>query len=335
MNFFHEKMTDITLDRVRGMFMGCFLGDALGAPHELKNNINVKYSGILDHPIKVFNRFHGTRESIVGQCTDDTEMTLALLRTLIKDQCYDKNNVILSYLKWANSGCWAMGKNTRALLKGVTTIKGYQKRLEKFGTSSQSNGALMRSCPLALLPPNSHHLINVTVVIDDVTITNDNPVCIDCNIIYITALKLALQGYDGNTIFNIVKEMAQTVEVQELMKQIENREDRNIVENKGWCLNSLWCAMIVITSFTNYSEAIDWINTFQKGSDTDTNGCIAGALLGAILGYETLTQEEKTSLNINTILNVDVTQGELPRPIEYGISDFFELTEAAYNLTVQ
>jgi len=38
-----------SLDKIRGMFMGAFLGDALGAPHEFRGSGHLVYTGILEH----------------------------------------------------------------------------------------------------------------------------------------------------------------------------------------------------------------------------------------------------------------------------------------------
>lgn len=92
--------------------------------------------------------------------------------------------------------------------------------------------------------------------------------------------------------------------------------------------------MIAITSFTSYHEAMKWIITSQPGSDTDTNACIAGALLGAILGFENLNSDTTTSENIKILLSVDPAQEPTPRPSEYSPIDFFQLTEAAHKLTL-
>lgn len=322
---------NIPLDNVRGMFMGAFLGDALGAPHEFKCNTNVTYTGILENKAFRTTQYQGKKELSIGQATDDSEMSLALLRTLIRDGKYIKDNVIMSYLQWANSGGWMMGKNTRTLLKGIKTIKGYQKRIEKIldlpiKDRSQSNGALMRCSALALIFDNNP-------IIEDVSITNPNPVCMDCELIYVNALRLALQGADRQTIFNTIKPLAQTEEVKLVLDQVEKREIRNIVENKGWVLHGLWCAMTVMLSFDNYGEAMRFLITI-KGSDTDTNACIAGSLLGAILGFEKLQQEPDTVQNINILLNADSSKGLTPRPLEYSLYDFYTLTEAAHALTL-
>jgi len=327
-----EYKPNITLDRVRGMFMGVFLGDALGAPHEFTGS-NLKYTGKLEHITVMNSRFQGQRQLDIGRCSDDTEMTITLLRTLIQYGGYNRDHVIISYLRWANSGGWMMGKNTRALLKGVTTVKGYQGRLSKIlalpiSERSQSNGAMMRCSPLALIYDNRP-------VVEDVNITNPTPVCVDCNLVYISALRLALQGLDGNTIFNTIKTVAQTDEVKFVLLQVERKENRNISEKKGWCLHALWCAMTVMISFNDYSQAMRWIISDHPHSDTDTNACIAGALVGAILGFDRMNIEPSTSENITILLNTDTTIGLTPRPIEYGPTDFFILTEAAMNLTMK
>ena len=132
-------------DKIKGILIGLALGDALGAPHEFKYQKDV-YTGKLIYEVRLFNRFHGETIFNVGSVTDDTEMTFALLRQIIKDGDYVKDNVILAYEEWANHGKM-LGKNTRALFKGVKTVKGYQNRYEKIfsvpmGEWTQSNGSL-------------------------------------------------------------------------------------------------------------------------------------------------------------------------------------------------
>lgn len=325
----------ISLDKVQGMFMGAFLGDSLGAPHEFKCNAKVQYTGILEHRAFMTSQFQGKRELEVGQGTDDTELTLTLLRSLIADNGYNRENTITEYLEWANSGVWMMGKNTRALLKVgnlKNPMKGYQNRINKIlalpeDQRTQSNGALMRCSSLALLWDN-------ICVIEDNDITNPNPICRDCNLVYINSLRLALQGVDIMTILETAKIMAQTAEVKLVLEQIETRECRDITAGKGWCLHGLYCTFMIITSFDNYSEAMNWVITSQKGSDTDTNACIAGAMLGAIIGLDQMKTEPNTSRNIDILLNTNIDLGPTPRPAKYSTRDFYELMELAHKLTL-
>lgn len=321
----------ITLDKVQGMFMGAFLGDALGAAHEFKCNTNVNYTGILEHRPFRTSRFQGKKELEVGQITDDSEFTITLLRTIIKDQGYIKNNVIMAYMTHVNSeNMHMLGKNTRALFKGIKTLRGYQNRINKVlqldeSEISQSNGGLMRCSSLALLNDEQ-------AIIQDINITNSNRICRDCNLVYVKCLRLALQGRDPNTIFHYAYQIAETDEVKEVLLQVDKEETRDISINKGWCLHALWCTFKVITSFTNYSKAMEWVINEHKGSDTDTNACISGAMLGAILGISAMKNEELTNKNIDILLNCDVNNGPTPRAAQYQPHDFYELTEKAHQL---
>lgn len=319
----------VTLDRVRGMFMGAFLGDALGSPHEFRCNAKTPYTGKLEHVPFMITQYQGRKEHKIGQTTDDTEMTLVLLRSLIAHHGYHEEDVVSGYLKWANTPGTPLGKNTRALFKGVTTVKGYRNRIAKIhqlpeGERTQSNGALMRCSPLALLP-------DYAAVLTDVNLTNPTSVAIDTNLVYITALRDALRGLSPEEIFIHAQAVAQTEPVKDIFRDILKHKGRDISQNKGWCLHGLWCAMTALTRFTTYTEAMDWIIKGNPGSDSDTNACIAGALLGAVLGFQTLQAQQGN--NITILLNVPFEAEPTPRPLDYTPHDFYALTEAAYQLT--
>ncbi len=323
----------ISLDKIQGMFMCVFLGDSLGAPHEFRCNSNTPYTGKLEFTAFRTSQFQGKKELAVAQVTDDSELTLTLLRTIIKDNSYIKDNIIKSYMTWCNSeGLWAIGKNTRALFKGIKTLKGYQNRINKIlllpeEQISQSNGSLMRVSPLSLLKDDD-------CIINDCNITNPNKVNRDCNLVYVKSLRLALQGYNWKYIFKNAKNIATTEEVQEVLKQVENREFRDITVNKGHVLHAIYCTFIVISSFNDFSKAMEWIIKDNKGCDTDTNAAIAGAMLGAILGFERVKSEPLTNINIEILLNADTKNGPTKREDYYQPFDFYELTEQAYKLTI-
>jgi hypothetical protein len=78
-------------------------------------------------------------------------------------------------------------------------------------------------------------------------------------------------------------------------------------------------------TFTDYEQAMRWIIHDHKGSDTDTNACIAGALLGALIGFEGLVAKPITRQNIDILLNVDIERSPTVRPRYYVPNDFFEL----------
>jgi ADP-ribosylglycohydrolase len=84
----------------------------------------------------------------------------------------------------------------------------------------------------------------------------------------------------------------------------------------GWVLKALQNAFHRLLWAESLEEGI--IDTVRCGGDTDTNGCIAGALLGSVYALAAVPERWMT-----------VLLGCRPnRPSEYHCSDILELAEA-------
>lgn len=321
-------------ERVNVMILAGALGDALGAPHEFIYQ-KKDYDGNLNKRIHYRpNRWQLPKASAIGQTTDDTEMTLCLWRSLVQNLSYDKITTIKHYLEWANDpGTWAMGRNTRALFKGVKTVKGYASRFSKLPNNesevSQSNGSLMRCSPLALygvlFPDEWRNAVQI-----DNDLTNPNPTNRWVNKIYVKALIMALKGKSKKAIKRAVKNQIDRSESAII------RQRFNIIcigtplvikkflkerSTKGWCVNGLTAALWGLFNFDNYKDAIDEI--IKAEGDTDTNACIAGCLLGAYYGND-WKKDKQTQANLEVMLNCDTSKGNMPRDQIYTIDSYKE-----------
>ena len=78
---------EISLDKIRGMFIGAFLGDSLGLPFEFDKSGYNTYTGKLDQTTRI-NTQRGTRIVPPGVGSDDTQMTIALLKCLLENNGY-------------------------------------------------------------------------------------------------------------------------------------------------------------------------------------------------------------------------------------------------------
>lgn len=315
-------------DKIAGTLMGLAVGDALGVPHEFKTQRHNVYTGILHiAPEYVFRC--GRRTDIIGQYSDDTEMALCIARSIVENNGYNKDAVIMKYLEWASTSK-AMGKNTRALFKGVKTLNGYQTRWQKiFGntdpsTWTQSNGALMRCCMLAFLPNYPQ------AIVADCQISNPHQINIDAELVYCIILRFTAKNVPKSHILNVLLNNPEICnfghEVRDVILQsVNNREFSRDVKTvgKGWVLHALYCAIWAWYHFDDYQSPIDVI--IRQGGDTDTNAAIAGALLGANLGYAALMTEERSRYNIGVVRTADFSKGENPRPPQYLIGDFEQL----------
>lgn len=300
-------------DRALGMFCGLIIGDTLGAAHEYDNNV---YTGLVQ-PYKIRLRY--VTRQMSTQPTDDSEMSLALLRTLDKYGS-KKEKIIQAYLNWANGKSLeplegepnyivtSLGKNTRLMLKGVTTLSGYYKRYEKHANPEiQSNGTLMRASPYALLE-NGAELSAI-----DATITNPSRVNQECNYVYVSILRLLILGREGeipnklkDLLLVIQEDVVKSTIVLALNGDVTEFKRRNNIDSfggkkKGWVIIPLFLSIRALFTFNNimdmYSKVILDPEWGGPRSDSDTNCAIISAMLSARFGFNYLMTDERMKYN--------------------------------------
>lgn len=296
----------MSFDRIQGLLYGAALGDALGAPHELRSHTAV-YTGKLEHRNVHFNRFQqSTKSCEVGQVTDDTEMMLVLAKSLATDKCYNKKNVIMDYLAWSNSKNNVFrGLATRKILANKT-YAGYLKSYERRDPDNQSNGALMRCAILGLLP-------TLKEALEDCSITNDHEVCVKTNRSYLSMIRCALRGGNKNAVLKA------GISDHEIVSRVyENSLNGKIMPEvsspfKGWCLCAYSLAVYAFNKNWTFAEAFAFLASLK--GDMDTNMCVTGALMGAFFGFKELYAQQ--SDNIQTLMRCTTEGGDLPRPLDY------------------
>ncbi len=340
---------EFPIDKIQGMMAGVALGDTLGAAHEF--DTRKPYTGVVQ-PYVFRSQWQGSVDFPAGIPTDDTQMTLALLRTLIKNRLnYVQDDVILAYMHWANGFPLArrdtekklppmMGINTRKLLGSTVTLNGYQKKKQRLASEgqliSESNGTLMRASPLALA--NNWQ----EAVVLDASITNPNPVNIQCNVVYITVMRYLLRGEDAQVtgyLQGVVEDLNFDVKVRmtvawalvpdSIQGYFVATGQKSFSEKatKGWVINALYVSLRVVYSFSSFDDAMTAIITNPAyggpGSDTDTLGAIAGALIGARLGFSRVTSSPAMKHNWEQVLIAPSLQ--MQRPVWSDYSDFKSL----------
>lgn len=312
-----EQKDNKLLDKIKGQIFGLALGDALGAPHEFYIK-KYEYTGKLEFPIERFNRYKKTFETYgsIGSVTDDTQMTFklwnALLNCSVKSICkFNETLVVEEYLKFANESKF-LGKNTRELFKGIKQYKSYKKRFEKkfvnqeIKEQTQSNGALMRCSPIAFFD-NYLSLIN-----QDCKLTNPSSIALQTEIIYVSLLREIITNQQNqqsqnkdelkNFLVNLLTEDVTEI-IKKIVKNAIDGKSIDITTNKGWCINALYCAIYGLFNFNSFNSAIDYI--IKLGGDTDTNACIAGALLGAFYGFDKINSVDINKKNIEILMKAN------------------------------
>lgn len=278
-------------DQILGMLAGVALGDSLGSPWErgyqalrFMQNRNL-YTGILDTPIIATSQFQGKRTSVIGQVSDDTEMTIALAESIIRKKGYDREDVLLSYMDFANQ-CSFLGINTRALFYGVKTVKGYEKRTEKiFPNGSEGNGSLMRASPLCIFKSDEN-------AITDCGLSNPSKRNISISKCYHELLR-------SNDLADY--------EYPDYSEKVNSKD-------KGWVKIPFYL-YLQTRELKTFREVIDAV--IRYGGDCDTNAAIVGAIHGKYHGFEKMMEDPVTKNNWEIIINAKTEEGDFPRPGKY------------------
>ena len=333
---------DPVLDSSLGMVVALAYGDALGAPYEFygspRGGANpTTCNGELHLPVRVRSR-SSEKKTVVGQVTDDTEMSSALVSALLDGKGeYNQKRAVKKYIMWVNSKPFGMGRNTRELFHKVKRVSEYQKRLEEKMAEpdykwSQSNGCLMRAAALALTadPLEAARL--------DCEATNPHPICVNSCVVYVGVMREILASPRRDPEFHLYLKrvafhLAEKDEVRQTLESALNHGTlRDITTQKGWVLHGLWCAFraLVLVNMPGYAlrNIATWV--VMQGGDTDTNAAIAGAMAGAWFGLEQIKAENGGAMigNLRTLMEANPAKGDYPRSYEYSVPLMIERTKA-------
>jgi ADP-ribosylglycohydrolase len=289
----------INQNKVKGLLYGNAIGDALGLSAEFlsKKNVgliykeNITYNNIIqDQHRKLWKK---------GEWTDDTDMCLVLFNHLLTSESSFVDEQILAkdFRNWYENGlkisddytkpACGIGINIGRILNDKYFLKNPKLSSLSISINCASNGAIMRSSVLSLFP---NHIYNT---ISSCKVTHYSEDCIISCLFIVLLLKHLLNDNDINientfnkVLLKIVELNYDTVELEKFIN-IHSLEDLKLNENIGYTYKPLGCAIFALRNHNNsFYNVIQLI--IKEGGDADTNCCVAGSVLGAYLGYETI-----------------------------------------------
>jgi len=297
------------MNNLKGAIYGVFVGDALGTTYEFKKSSDVKL------PVKLNIVGGGPFHVAKGQVTDDSEMTLALLYSILKKKKYDKEDVAKAYIRWLKSEPKDNGITTAKALRNAKNYKDTVNNSIRLNSGSKSNGFLMRIAPLTILG-----LENLDKIIqEDVVITHSNKACY-----YTAKLYIYMLIYIINKGKDYKKEALRIIDLDEHqdvinLKHIVNSAEKTPyyrdIKIDGHMMGFMYVSLQIAFHYLYHSK--DYENAFKSifklGGDTDTNGAIAGAFLGAKFGYNKIPKRWIKTLE----------EADYDRPQEFKIKKIF------------
>ena len=310
---FPRVADDTRLSRAQGCLLGQVIGDSLGSLVEFRTAEEIAHAW----PYGVRELADGgTWGTMAGQPTDDSELALALARTMLREGGFEPNAVLLAYRHWMASQPFDIGDTTRRGLLG------------KPDPASESNGSLMRIAPIGVWaagdPGRAAHAAR-----DDSRLTHPNPVCVNACAAFAAAIAAGVAGGArqdmAGAAFGAVTD---AVAVRGAIESGISGLKPEFGNSPGWVLVALQNAFYQLFHAPTAEEAL--VATVSAGGDTDTNGAIAGALAGALHGRQGFPS--RWILPVLACRPAAEADAFRPRPMEYWPDDVLQLAEALLKL---
>lgn len=319
------------LRRAHGCLLGQLAGDALGSVVESESPeaIAARYPSGLRELVS-----GGPFGTIAGQPTDDSELALMLARSIVSVGRYDPEAVASAYGYWFRSAPFGFGETTRRALQpslagdlpGEVLVDALRRVADQ---RSQTNGSLMRISPLGIFgyamdPDDLGDLAR-----GESCLTHPHPVCQEACAVYVVAIAHAVaSGARPQEVYRFAVDWARRAgrvdAVLDALLAAEREPPADFLRYPGWVLVAFQNAFYRLLHAPDAAEGI--VATVACGGDTDTNAAIAGALLGAVHGRESLPQRWR-----NLVLSCRPVPGApgvgRPRPPAFWPIDALELAE--------
>jgi ADP-ribosylglycohydrolase len=287
MNFSREKLANHFI----GACLGAFTGDSLGM-------------GVEGWPAWAIQREYGLLSDMVpgrfpaGYYTDDTEMMISLLESLVAEERLDPGAVAAQFL--AN---FHPERGYGGRIYGIMDRLAHGAFWDEVGTDSFGNGSAMRVAPIGVMYYDDLDRLKDAAV-TQASITHRHPEALAGAVIQAGAVALALRAgleersVDTESFLSVLADLSQDLDpvsadrLLGLMTIVPGPIPDLIPQLKALFLCDVRAIEAVPPAVGSFLLTDSFTNAVtlavNLGGDTDTIGCMAGAIAGARYGHEAL-----------------------------------------------
>jgi ADP-ribosyl-[dinitrogen reductase] hydrolase len=264
-------MGALTLEqRALGAFLGFAVGDALGATVEFMT------TGEIAAKHAVHNRMigGGWLRLAPGQVTDDTEMALALGRSLIRRQGLDVRDLCEEFVAWLKAGPVDVGNTCRRGIRRYMTdgsVSG------SFFEGDAGNGAAMRVLPVALttLGRGDHA---TAWCLDQCHVTHHHPLSDAAALALVRLVHVLLTGEP----MTAARRVADDLVAEHRTFRFEPYRG----QSSAYVVDTMQTVLHFFFDTDSFSDCV--VRTVNQGGDADTTGALVGMLAGATHGVSAI-----------------------------------------------
>jgi ADP-ribosyl-[dinitrogen reductase] hydrolase len=285
-------------DRALGAYLGFAVGDALGATVEFmtRSEIAAQYG------VHCRMRGGGWLNLRPGQVTDDTEMTLAVGRAIIRRNGWDVEAACDEFAAWLKGVPVDVGNTCR---RGIRRYMIEATVATPFSEGDAGNGACMRNLPVALAALYDPVRFE-TWTLQQCHITHNHPLS--------DAAALTL----GNMVRQIVLGGAIPDCRAAVHALIEQHPAFRFDRYNGVCSAFVVDTMRTVFHYYFLTDSVRSCitETINAGGDADTAGALAGMLAGATYGVQSIPKSWLQRLDQTVAQEIGRQVGELLRIAE-------------------
>jgi len=316
------QKSNIIADKAMGAMMGQATGDALGTTLEFSHVSNApKWPERMKGPhTEIIGE--GPFRLAAGQVTDDTHLACCIAASLVEHDGFDAKDIADRYVEWREH-TFDIGGTT------IGGIRGYQETKDprmggylgwhKSGRSAAGNGSLMRTSPLGVFYADEEDEALVRLAsLQESAITHAHPYCTMACAAFNSAIACGVKGGTRQEMWRAAWNGLRraVVELGEFAKYRRENvdptiypkdpeivrcfydlqddltaardDDPKIERPNGFVRTSFRLAFYQLLHAESFEDGL--LDTVNRGGDSDTNGAIAGALLGAYFGLNDIPE---------------------------------------------
>lgn len=279
---------------IQSLIFGQAIGDALGLASEFMTKEEVKYfypNGIRSYDDIIQDRHRSLWQK--GTWTDDTDQMLCILDSIIENKTIDLTDIAKRFVAWKQTSGIGIGRHTLNVLSIGDYVENPFKASELIWNISRkqnaANGAIMRTAILGCWNYTDWEQVKANTE-NVCKLTHFDPRCVgSCVIItYIAHQYLTNQDVQKSDIICIANEYdSRIIEYVELAYQ-NNIEALKLDEQGkiGYTLKTMSATLWAYNYSPDFYSGLR--NVIEQGGDADTNGAVAGALLGLKFGLNSI-----------------------------------------------
>jgi ADP-ribosyl-[dinitrogen reductase] hydrolase len=288
---------DTLRDRFRGTMLGLAVGNALGLPVE----------GQSAHAIR--RHFSGGitevgEEERERPWDDDLAQTALLAEVLLESEELDSEAFAARLVVWAQENGRGIGELTRSVINelagGRSSHEAARLAWERSAMSNAGNGAVMRCAPVALRHMRSGVDL-VRTARTSALVTHYDARCEWSTVVTAVALATCLsgepvavgdlagavdalggQGWPADSIEQVAEATRETQGSTLEALELDDAMDM------GYTLKAMQVALWCMAQASGFEQTV--VGVVNQGGDTDTNGALAGAVMGARHGASSIPQ---------------------------------------------